>query len=130
MVKWPAPTRQLRVRFLLSPCLFKMKTLKFRKVLSDLILAGEKNTTWRLFDDKNLSVGDSVSFLVWETLEEFAKVRIIYVREITFGELTDEDWDGHEKFSSEKEMYKTYSEYYGRQVVSTSPVKVIKFELE
>jgi len=107
-----------------------MKTLKFKKVLSELILGGKKNTTWRLFDDKNLSVGDSVSFLVQETLEEFARVKITYVKETTFGEFTDEDWDGHEKFSSEKEMYKTYSGYYNREVTSTSPVKVIKFELE
>lgn len=107
-----------------------MKTLKFRKALSELILAGEKNTTWRLFDDKDLSVGDIISFLVWETLEEFARVKITSVKESTFGKLTDEDWDGHEKFSSNGEMYKTYSEYYGRQVSSDSPVKIIKFEFE
>ncbi|MFW6286118.1 MAG: ASCH domain-containing protein [Nanoarchaeota archaeon] len=107
-----------------------MKTLKFRKTLSKLILSGEKNTTWRLFDDKNLSVGDNVSFLVWETLEEFAKVKITFVKETTFGELSDEDWDGHEKFLSDEEMYNTYSKYYNRQVTKDSPVKIIKFEFE
>ena len=107
-----------------------MKTLKFRKELSELILTGEKNTTWRLFDDKNLSIGDVLSFLVWETLEEFAKVKITSVKETTFGELTDEDWNGHEKFSSNEEMYKTYSKYYNRQVASDSPVKIIKFEFK
>ncbi len=29
-----------------------MKTLKFRKKLSELILKKEKTTTWRIFDDK------------------------------------------------------------------------------
>ena len=106
-----------------------MKTLKFRKVLSDLILPGEKDTTWRLFDDKNLSTGDSVSFLVYETKEEFAKARLTSVRETTLGELTEEDWEGHEKFSSDEEMYKTYSDYYNRQVDKDTPVKVIKFKL-
>lgn len=107
-----------------------MKTLKFRESLSKLILQEEKNTTWRLFDDKNLSIGDVVSFLVWETKEEFAKAKLIEVKETTFGELTDEDWDGHEKFSSDKEMYETYSKYYNRQVDKDSPVKIIKFGLE
>ncbi|MFC1623537.1 ASCH domain-containing protein [Patescibacteria group bacterium] len=106
-----------------------MKTLKFRKKLSELILKGGKNATWRLFDDKDLSAGDEVSFVVWETNEEFAKVKIIDVKETTFGELTDEDWKGHEKFNSEKEMYDTYSKYYNREVNKNSPVKIIKFEL-
>ena len=45
-----------------------MKTLKFKKVLSELILKGEKNTTWRLFDDKDLVAGDDITFLVKESL--------------------------------------------------------------
>lgn len=106
-----------------------MKTLKFREYLSKLIMLGEKNTTWRLFDDKDLSVGDIVSFSVWETKEEFAKVKIIDVRETSFGKLNDNDWQGHEKFSSDEEMYNTYSTYYNRPVDENSPVKIIKFEL-
>jgi hypothetical protein len=107
-----------------------MKTLKFRESLSKLIITGKKDTTWRLFDEKNLSVGDVVSFLVWETKKEFAKVKIIEVKETKFGDLTDKDWNGHEKFSSDEEMYKTYSKYYNRQVDKNSPVKIIKFELQ
>ena len=107
-----------------------MKTLKFRESLSKSILQGEKNTTWRLFDDKNLSESDIISFLVWETKEEFAKAKLLEVKEITFGELTSEDWDGHESFSSNEEMYKTYSKYYNRQVDKNSPVKIIKFKLQ
>ena len=106
-----------------------MKTLKFRKKLSELILTNNKNTTWRLFDDKDLSVGDEVSFLVWETGDEFARVRVIKVNETVFGKLTDEDWDGHEKYNSEEEMYETYKKYYNREVDADSPVKIIKFEL-
>ena len=106
-----------------------MKTLKFREALSRLILKGDKDTTWRLFDDKDLSKGDVVSFLVWETDKEFAKAKLVEVRETTFGELTNEDRDGHEKFLSNEEMYKTYSKYYNQQVSKNSPVKIIKFEL-
>lgn len=106
-----------------------MKTLKFRKILSKLILNGKKNSTWRLFDDKELSVGDIISFIIWETKEEFAKVKLIGVKETTFGELTSEDWEGHETFFSEEEMYRTYSNYYSRQVDKNSPVKIIKFKI-
>jgi hypothetical protein len=109
---------------------FMSKTLKFRKYLSELILRGEKDSTWRLFDDKDLREGDAVSFLIWETGEEFAKAIVLDVKETTFGKLTDEDWEGHEKFSSDEEMYATYTTYYGRQVTKDSPVKIIKFALQ
>ena len=107
----------------------KMKTLKFREKLSKLILKGEKDITWRLFDDKNLSMGDRVQFLVWENLEEFAQAELLEVKETTFGELTSKDWEGHEKFELDKEMYQTYSKYYNREVIAGSPVKVIKFKV-
>ncbi len=106
-----------------------MKTLKFKEKLSKLILSGEKTTTWRLFDDKDLQVGDEVSFLVKETLEEFAKARLVEVKENIFGNLTVDDFDGHEKYASSEEMYKTFSEFYQRNVDKNSPVKIIKFEL-
>lgn len=109
-----------------------MKILKFRKNLADMVLECKKCTTWRLFDDKNITkkdIGDTYSFWVKDTMKEFAKAKITDVKDTTFGELTLDDWDGHEKFGSEKEMYKTYSGYYNREVNESSPVKVIKFEL-
>ncbi len=106
-----------------------MKTLKFRESLSKIILEKSKNTTWRLFDDKNLSKGDIVSFLVYETKKEFAKARLINVKETTFGKLTDEDLVGHERFLSDKEMYNTYSKYYNCKIDKDTPIKIIKFEL-
>ncbi len=106
-----------------------MKILKFRRKLSKLILSDEKSTTWRLFDDKDLSVGDEVSFVVWEDGREFARVKIINVKETSFDVLTDDDWTGHEKFVSDNVMYKTFEKYYNRSVNKNSPVKIIKFEI-
>ena len=37
-----------------------MKILKFKNELVSLISSGEKDSTWRLFDDKNLQEGDEV----------------------------------------------------------------------
>jgi len=67
--------------------------------------------------------------LVWETLEEFARAELLDVKETTFGELTEEDWEGHKKFASDDEMYKTYSIYYKREVGKDIPVKIIKYKL-
>jgi hypothetical protein len=106
-----------------------MKTLKFRKELAKLILEGKKDNTWRLFDEKDISVGDEVSLLEWESKEEFAKAKVTSVKEAKLGRLTDKDKEGHEKFSSDKEMYKTYSTYYRQKVDEDTLVKIIRFEL-
>ena|GEM_PF-1237518 len=106
-----------------------MKMMKFRKYLSEMILRGEKTTTWRLFDDKNLTKGDRVTFMVKETLEPFATAVLTDVRETTLGELTEEDWMGHERFETEQEMYDTYMQYYDRPVDAGTAVKIIRFKI-
>ncbi len=106
-----------------------MKTLKFSPKLVPLILSGKKTSTWRLFDDKDLQVGDRLVFVNKETGEEFANAEILSVKETIFCKLTEEDWAGQEKFSSDKEMYATYSKYYSQVVDKNSSVKIIKFKL-
>ncbi len=39
-----------------------MKTLNFSDKLVPLVLSGAKTATWRLFDDKNLAIGDELIF--------------------------------------------------------------------
>lgn len=106
-----------------------MKTLKFRKNLSELILKNEKTTTWRIFDDKDIKKGDIIKFLIWETKEEFANAKIVNVIEKKFKDLDEDDLDGHEKFSSKDKMYETYSTYYNKTVDENTLVKIIKFNL-
>ena len=103
------------------------KKLKFKNKLCNLILKGEKTTTWRIFDDKNIQEGDNFIFVNSETKEEFAKAKIIDVKETSFKNLKDEDWDGHESFSNKEEMYETYSKYYKTEVTEDTIVKIIKF---
>ena len=76
-----------------------------------------------------MQVGDKVSFLNSETKEEFTTAELIEVIEKQFKDLTDTDWTGHEKFSSEKEMYESYSKYYSREVTPETLVKIIHFKL-
>lgn len=107
-----------------------MKTLKFRPYLVLMVLSGEKCSTWRLFDDKNLQEGDEVELQEFVTNKPFAQAVITKVVEKPMGELTDSDKDGHEIFDSDEKMYETYSRYYKTEVIPETPVKIIFFELK
>jgi len=106
-----------------------MKTLKFRHHLAEEIIAGRKTVTWRLFDDKDLKVGDKVELLYWETKEKFADAEIINIREKKLGEIEEKDFEGHEKFESKDKMLETYRKYYGDKVDWNAVVKIIEFKL-
>ncbi|MFA5157649.1 MAG: ASCH domain-containing protein [Patescibacteria group bacterium] len=106
-----------------------MKKLKFAANLVDKILSGEKTSTWRLFDDKNLLVGDQLEFTNAESGEQFAGAKIVEIKEKTFAEIEPNDFETHETYSSPEEMLKTYRGYYGDQVDENTQVKIIKFDL-
>lgn len=72
-----------------------MKTLKFVPHLAEMIVAGEKTTTWRFFDDKEILEGDDFIFINKETGEEFAKAVITSVKEKVFSDINEEDKKGH-----------------------------------
>jgi hypothetical protein len=73
-----------------------MKTLKFKTNLVQIIWSGKKISTWRLFDDEDLQEGDELTLMDSETQEAFGNARIRSVNSKKLGELTDEDWEGHE----------------------------------
>ena len=106
-----------------------MKTLKFERRLVDLVLSGKKNTTWRVFDDKNLTKGDAVVFINAQTGKQFAKAKLTNVKETTFGKLTKNNTKGHKKYSSLDAMLKTFSSYYSELITKETSLKVIKFKL-
>jgi hypothetical protein len=105
------------------------KTLKFRPHLVPLVLSGEKNVTWRLFDDKDIQVGDVFDMLNWETKEKFAEAEAVMVREKPLGAIEAGDLTGHEEFSTRDEMLATYQKYYGDKVDWNTIVKIINFQL-
>lgn len=105
------------------------KTLGIMPDLAKLILAGEKTVTWRMFDDKNLQTHDKLIFVNRKTGEEYAKAEITSIIEKKLGDISAEDYDGHEKFKNKEEMYKTYRGYYGPKVNENYIVKIIKFKL-
>ncbi len=105
-----------------------MKNLKFSDSLVKLVLNNLKNTTWRINDDKWFICWDIFS-LCYNSWEIFAEWEVLWTKETSFENLTLEDKDWHEIFSSEEEMYKTYSWYYNRVVSGKTKLKVIKFRL-
>ncbi len=105
-----------------------MKSLKFADPLPDLVLSGEKDTTWRVEDEKQIDVNDRLE-LCDSDGESFAEATVEWVKRTTFDRLTVEDREGHEPFASEEEMYETYEQYYGREITADTPLKVIKFRL-
>ncbi len=106
-----------------------MKTLKFAPYLVPLILSGEKVSTWRLFDDKNLSVRDQLEFINKETGEKFGEAEITAIKEKPLGDVEDSDYNGHEKFESKEEMIESYRKYYGDEVSLETSIKIIDFKL-
>ncbi len=106
-----------------------MKTLKFKDNLVPLVLSGVKDSTWRLFDEKDLQKDDELIFINKDTGDEFGKALIISTREKRLMDLIDSDFEGHEKFESEQKMYESYRKYYGDIVTPDTIVKIIKFKL-
>jgi len=109
----------------------RMKTLKFRPELAQLILDGKKTTTWRLFDDKDLQKGDELELVNKATFEPFAHAVIVTTVEKPLKDLTDADWEGHERYASDAEMYAHYRVYYpGEEINPDTSVKIIHFRLQ
>ncbi len=105
-----------------------MKTLKFAQDLVLKILSGEKRATWRLFDDKNLCVGDELILVSKENGDRFGTAKILTLKIKTLGTLEEQDWEGHEKFSSDEEMYAILKKYYGDGVNENSEAKILTFD--
>lgn len=105
-----------------------MKSLKFSAGLPELILAGKKTSTWRINDEKDIVVGDQLC-LCDQVGKEFAQAQVAEVILKKIGDLDGEERCGHEEYSSDQEMYETFSRYYHLPIGPETEVKVIKFVL-
>jgi len=106
-----------------------MKTLKFAADLVLLITSGSKTATWRLFDDKDLQVGDELIFINQASGQEFATARIVAMKEKALGDIVENDFKGHELFESPEKMLETYRQYYGKKVDKNTLVKMLDFDI-
>lgn len=106
----------------------KMKTLKFEPHLVQLLLNGTKTVTWRLFDDKNLQIGDHLGLVNAETGEKFGEAEIIKSQEKQIKDLTNEDLKGN-NYRDQIHVIELNQKYYGNTVDDKTVVKIIEFKL-
>lgn len=111
-----------------------MKKLKLDHELAALVLNGEKTSTWRIFDDKDLSVNDHVVLIDKvdsEKPQTWKNIGVAIIRKVIqkrLGDIEDADYDGHEKHESREDMLAAYRKYYGPDVTWDTPIKMIHFD--
>lgn len=104
-----------------------MKSLKFTSEQIPLIINGERKATWRLNDDKQLDIGDTLEFINSENGQTFgyATINEIIIKRLC--DLNDYDKQGHENYKNEQEILDTFRKYYGPNVAAEDKVKIIKY---
>ncbi|MCL5409843.1 MAG: ASCH domain-containing protein [Patescibacteria group bacterium] len=106
-----------------------MKKLKFKGFKVQWILNGSKTATMRLFDDKNLQVGDKLELINSDNNEIFAYGEIMEIISKPLGEVNNTDLNGHEKWANKTAMMENLSLYYAEQIDDSVLVKIIRFSL-
>jgi ribonuclease HI len=114
----------------------KVKTLKFDHEQAELILGGQKRSTWRMFDDKDLSVGDQIRIVdkvnaddpgSWQVVGQATVTEVV---EKLLGKVTEQDMRSHETFGDKESMLEHYRGYYGQRVTVDTPVKIVYFDFK
>lgn len=112
-----------------------MKTLKLNHNLAKAVKTGEVTVTWRLNDDKNISVNDELEFIDKvdpmrpDTWRVIGKAKVDQVTQKRLNEVTDADLDARGT-ESRSAMLANYQQYYGSDAGPDSPVKVVHFSFE
>jgi ribonuclease HI len=113
-----------------------MKTLKFDHNDARQILSGAQTSTWRLYDDKGLSVDDEIRVIdkvdpdspkTWKVIG-IGKVNEIVEKRL--GYITEEDMIGHKIYDSKEDILRAYKQYYGERVTLETPVKIVRFDFK
>lgn len=105
-----------------------MKQLKFRTHLVDKILSGQKTTTWRLFDEQGLAVGDTVSLIRTESGDAFAEAEITACVEKKIKDITQADFEEN-NYRDRDQMMSVVTKYYPQPITDDTIVKLIVFKL-
>lgn len=110
-----------------------MKTLKLDHELAQQVASGEKTSTWRINDEKDISVNDEVQLIdkvdprnrsTWRPIGIAAVDKVMQKR---IGELTIEDMEGHAEYQSTEDLLEELRGYYGSEVTEQTAVKLIHF---
>lgn len=110
-----------------------MKTVKLSHKFIEPLLKGEKVSTWRMFDDKDLTAGEVVKIIDKvdpnrpETWKGVGVAHIDKVVEKLPQDLTTQELAEH-NYASLEEMIEAFREYYPyKEVTVTTPLKILYF---
>lgn len=113
-----------------------MKYVKVSHKIAKLILEGEKSSTWRINDEKNISVDDEISIIdkvepkdqsTWQII---GTGRVSSVIQKRLKDIKNHDLGPGEEFESHDEMLNTFRDYYGPDVHDNTAVKIINFDFK
>jgi ribonuclease HI len=111
-----------------------MKTLKFGHDDASRILTGAQTATWRLFDEKGLSVDDQIRIIDKVEPDSPSSWKVIGVGKVNeilekrLGDITKDDMAGHKSYGSIEEILSAYKQFYGDRVRLETPVKIVRFD--
>jgi ribonuclease HI len=105
-----------------------IKILKFRSVAVEDITSGRVNKTWRLFDDKQLSIDDLLQLINSDTEQPFGYAKIIKITAKHLADIDDSDMEGHKKYQNTAEVVEYLTQFYGPRVNPENILKVIEFK--
>jgi len=113
-----------------------MKKLKLDHNLAALVLSGRMRSTWRLFDDKDLSVNDQVELIdktqaikpeTWRPIG-FAKISKIVEKKLS--DITQDDLDQHQDYLNMATVIPVFQKFYGSNVGPNTAVKIVDFDFQ
>lgn len=110
-----------------------MKQLKLDHELARLVIEGTKTSTWRVRDDKDISVDDQLELVDKvdpgnpQTWVSIGVAKVDSVTEKRLGDITRSDFTSHEHYQSIGQLITTYRGYYGDWVDEQTPVKMVHF---
>lgn len=112
-----------------------MKKLKLDHSSAQQVLTGAVTSTWRMFDDKDLTVNEQLELVDKvepdspQTWRVVGTARISRIIEKRLGDIQSEDYGGSDAVNEPPhERLKRYQGYYGNQVTWDTPVKMVHFD--
>ncbi|PIP29795.1 hypothetical protein COU12_00090 [Candidatus Jorgensenbacteria bacterium CG10_big_fil_rev_8_21_14_0_10_54_38] len=76
-----------------------------------------------MFDDKDLEIGDVVQLVNADDGTVFGIAKITDISKKQLGNITADDFIGHENYKSIDKMYNVYRDFYGDRVDKNTEVK-------
>ncbi|HEY7534541.1 MAG TPA: reverse transcriptase-like protein [Thermodesulfobacteriota bacterium] len=108
------------------------KTLKFDHSLANLIRQGKRTSTWRIFDDKAITVGDRIDVidktdpnnpLSWSV---FGVIKVIAISQRNLQNISTEELR-EQGFSDSEDAKVVMQRYYGSLFDDDTKIKIIQF---